>query len=585
MHTRCPTIALVALCAACFFAGSILTRTIQAFEEHSPITRSMVEQAEHLLGLRFSNDKRDTMLADLEEARQAFVQMRTVELPNGVAPAFQFNPLPPVALVPAAFQPSVSKAVLQAASAVRVQLPAVRRPASRDSLAFFSITQLAALIKSRQLTSVELTTLYLERLQRYDSVLHCVVTLTPELALRQARRADDELKRGKYRGLLHGIPYGLKDLFATKGYPTTWGTAPYKNQVFDSDATVVRKLEEAGAVLVAKLTLGELAMGDTWFGGMTRNPWRLEQGSSGSSAGSAAATAAGLVAFAIGTETYGSIVSPSTRCGATGLRPTFGRVSRAGSMALSWTMDKVGPICRSAEDCAIVFGALHGADSLDPTTRNAPYTYSSAMSLKGVRIGYVQSLFENDKGNTSTDSAALKVIQALCAKQGATLVPIELPTTLPQYKGLSLSSLDFIIGAEASAAFDELTRSGRDSQMVRQTRAAWPNIFRAARFIPATEYIQANRIRARLQADMARLMDSVDCYIVPSLEGDNTLLTNLTGHPCVVVPNGFHASGRWSGTPVSICFVGRLFDEGRLLAVARHFQEATRFHRQYPVLQ
>lgn len=574
MRTIISIASVLALCMACFLAGSLLTSTSHALEERPSITRSVVESAEKLFGLSFTDAKRDTMLADLDEARQAFAEMRAVQLPNEIPPAFQFNPLPQSERLPANFQSNFQSSFTN-----------VMMPASRDSLAFFSVGQLAALIKSRKITSVELTTLYLERLKKYDSVLHCVVTLTPELALEQARRADDEIKRGKYRGLLHGIPYGLKDLFATKKYPTTWGSAPYKEQAINTDATVVRKLEEAGAVLVAKLTLGELAMGDTWFGGLTRNPWRLEQGSSGSSAGSAAATAAGLVAFAIGTETYGSIVSPATRCGVTGLRPTFGRVSRAGGMALSWTMDKVGPICRTVEDCALVFNAIQGADPLDPTTVSASYVYAPTMSLKGLKIGYLKSLFENDKGNTTSDSAALKAMRELCAKQGATLVPIELPTTEPQYKGFNLSSLDFIIGAEASAAFDELTRSGRDSMMARQTRGSWPNIFRAARFIPATEYIQANRIRTRLQSDMATLMKSVDCYIAPALEGDNTLLTNLTGHPCVVVPNGLRTSGQLAGTPVSICFIGRLFDEGRLLAVAKAYQDATGFHLMRPAMR
>jgi Asp-tRNA(Asn)/Glu-tRNA(Gln) amidotransferase A subunit family amidase len=340
----------------------------------------------------------------------------------------------------------------------------------------------------------------------------------------------------------------------------------------EADAAVIQRMDSAGAVLLVKLTLGELAMGDTWFGGMTRNPWKLDQGSSGSSAGSAAATAAGLVPFAIGTETYGSIVSPSTRCGTTGLRPTFGRVSRVGAMALSWTMDKIGPICRSVEDCAIVLNALRGRDPLDATTAlNPPFNYSPNLDLKRLRIGYIKSVFHNDKGNTASDSAVLESFRKL----GANLVPIE----LPQYAGLDINSLDFIIGAEASAAFDDLTRSGRDSMMARQTRFAWPNIFRTARFIPATEYIQANRIRMKLMNDMATLMKTVDVYIAPSFEGSNLLLTNLTGHPCVVVPNGFR-----EGVPISITFCGKLYDEATVLAVAKKFQDATDFHKQHPKL-
>jgi Asp-tRNA(Asn)/Glu-tRNA(Gln) amidotransferase A subunit family amidase len=411
--------------------------------------------------------------------------------------------------------------------------------------------------------------MYLNRLKKYGPGLHCVVTLTENLALEQARRADREIAEGKYRGPLHGIPYGAKDLLATKGITTTWGSVPYRSQVPGDDATVIKRLADAGAVLVAKLSMGELAWGDVWFGGMTRNPWDTTKGSSGSSAGSASATSAGLVGFSIGTETWGSIVSPSTVCGTTGLRPTYGRVSRKGAMALSWSMDKIGPICRSVEDCAIVFHAIEGADSLDQSLIDAPFVYDGNVDIGALRIGYIASAFDSVKDNRANNDTVFAVLKSL----GAKLVPVE----LPHYPTEDIS---FILNAEAGAAFDELTRSGRDDQMVRQIKNAWPNVFRVARFIPAVEYIQANRIRWKIIQDMARMMDQVDVYVAPAFEGDNSLLTNLTGHPCVVLPNGFTKKG----TPTSITFMGQLFDEGRLLAVAKKFQDATSWHLKHPPL-
>ena len=331
---------------------------------------------------------------------------------------------------------------------------------------------------------------------------------------------------------MHGIPYGAKDLLAKKGYKTTWGAMPFKNQIIDQDATVIKKLNEAGAVLVAKLTMGALAWGDVWYGEKTRNPWDPEQGSSGSSAGSASATAAGLVPFAIGTETWGSIVSPSTRCGTTGLRPTFGRVSRAGAMALSWSMDKIGPICRSVEDCAIVFNAIYGPDGLDQSVQNYPFRYDSKTAINELRVGYIKSAFEQEYDNKVQDLASLDKLRDL----GIELVPLELPK-------LPISAMSFILRAEAAAAFDELTRSNKDDELVRQISNAWPNVFRLSRFIPAVEYIQANRLRYLVIQEMKKITDQVDIYVTPSFEGDNLLLTNLTGHPCVVLPNGFNDQG------------------------------------------
>ena len=380
-----------------------------------------------------------------------------------------------------------------------------------------------------------------------------------------AKRADDEIAHGKYRGPLHGMPYGAKDLLAVTGTRTSWGAMPYKDQEIDDTATVIRKLDEAGAVLIVKTTLGALAWGDVWYGGMTRNPWNTEQGSSGSSAGSASATAAGLVPFAIGTETWGSIVSPSTVCGTTGLRPTFGRVSRAGAMALSWSMDKIGPICRSVEDCAIVFDAIRGADGIDPAVADGPFAYRPAVKLSSLRIGYVASLFEEDYPNKERDNATLDKLREL----GAKLEPIELPA-------IDVTPLACILSAEAAAAFDDLTRSNRDDLMVRQIRNAWPNTFRAARFIPAVEYIQANRIRTRVMREMEKL--PVDVYLTPSFGGDNLLLTNLTGQPCVVLPNGFDEKNE----PTSITFMGRLYGDATVLAVAKAYQDATGFNRKHP---
>jgi Asp-tRNA(Asn)/Glu-tRNA(Gln) amidotransferase A subunit family amidase len=522
------------------------------------ITRADVSAAEKLMDLGFSDAQNDSMLDGLRDQRANYRGLRTVSLPNNVPPALHLDILPrgftfETVRTPFAVEPA----------------PNVKRPANLEDAAFYSLRQLAALIRSRQVTSTELTNMYISRLKKYDPKLFCVVTLTEDLALRQAKKADEEIAAGRYRGLLHGIPYVVKDLLSTKGIPTTWGSVPYMDQMLDEDATVVRKLEEAGAVLVAKTSVGELAWGDVWFGGMTRNPWDLTQGSSGSSAGSAAATAAGLTGFSIGSETWGSIVSPSTRCGTSGLRPTYGRVSRTGAMALSWSMDKIGPICRTIEDCAIVLNAIKGSDGLDQTVIEAPFNYTGDVSLKGLRIGYVKSEFDSAKVNKVNDDSTLAVLQRL----GATMVPISLPA-------YPINDLSIILNAEAAAAFDDLTRSGKDGLMIRQIKDAWPNVFRLSRFIPAVEYIQANRVRTLVIQRMAEIMNSVDLFVAPSNEGDSSLLTNLTGHPCVVVPNGWTVKG----TPTSITFIGRLFDEGKLVGAAVTYQEATTFHLSHPKL-
>jgi Asp-tRNA(Asn)/Glu-tRNA(Gln) amidotransferase A subunit family amidase len=520
-----------------------------------------VEYAEKLVGLNLEYKERKQMLEDLDGLKRSYEQIRQVPLPNSVPPALQFSP-----------QLSAEKPAAASKRMTPLRLPAAVMPADRSDLAFYSLTQLAALIRARKITSTELTRFYLDRLKTYGPHLQCVVTLTEELALQQAGRADREIAAGRWRGPLHGIPWGAKDLLATKGIRTTWGAAPYKDRIFDEDATVVKKLEEAGAVLVAKLSLGELAWGDVWFNGQTRNPWNLEQGSNGSSAGSASAVAAGLVGFALGSETWGSIISPSTRCGTSGLRPTFGQVSRNGAMALAWSMDKIGPICRTAEDCALVFDAIRGPDGLDLTVTNHPFNWNPALDLKSIRVGFYEKAFEKEKDSRSkqNDLGVLDVLRSL----GVNLEPVDMPR-------LPIEPLSLILSAEAAAAFDDLTRGNADDLLVRQVRDAWPNVFRQARFIPAVEYIQANRIRTLLMRDMADRLKAVDVFVTPSFGGDVLLLTNLTGHPAVVVPDGFDEKG----TPTSISFVGNLYQEAKTVRLAKAFQEATDFHLQHPPLE
>lgn len=522
------------------------------------ITKNMIAQAEKLAGLEFTDAERELMLDDVNQTLAAFEKLRTVPIPNEVHPALLFDPLLPGASLPPAGGPSR-----------RSRRPELEVPANPAELPFLPVTQLAELIRSRKVSSMDLTRVYLDRLTQHCGKLECLVTLTEELALKQANRADEELARGTYRGPLHGIPWGAKDLLAEDQYRTTWGAVPYREQVIDYDATVVRRLEEAGAVLAAKLTLGALAWGDVWFGGTTRNPWNTVEGSSGSSAGPASATTAGLVGFSIGSETLGSIVSPSTRCGATGLRPTFGRVSRYGAMALSWSMDKLGPICRSVEDCALVFQAILGADGKDPAARDVPFSWNPDLRLSELRLGYYRSAFEADYDWRPFDNAALEVLRDL----GANLIPIEIPA-----RDYPLDALRLILNVEAAAAFDELTRSNRDDLLVRQIENAWPNVFRQSRLIPAVEYVQANRIRTMLMAAMQGVMDGIDAFVTPSFGHGVLLLTNLTGHPAVTLPNGFQTDG----TPVSLSFVGRLYEEDKLLAVAKAYQDATGFHLHHP---
>jgi len=540
--------------------GTLLPGVLWAqIQQEQRITKEMIAQAEAIAGLSFTDEQREELVRGLNSTAQGYARLREYPLPNSVSPALLFDPQPPGVPLPA------GRGSFRKSRAENVQ-----RPADLEEVAFWPVTRLSELVRTRQVTATELTRLYLDRLKRHGPTLQCVVNLTEERALRQAAQADAEIAAGRYRGPLHGIPWGAKDLLATKGYPTTWGAAPFRDQVIDEDATVVRRLDEAGAILVVKLTVGALAMGDQWFGGQTKNPWKLDQGSSGSSAGSAAATVAGLVGFSIGTETLGSIVSPSTRCGATGLRPTFGRVSRHGAMALAWSMDKIGPICRSVEDCALVFHAIHGPDGRDPTVRDVPFDWDAERPLREIRVGYLRSAFERQEDDErSTRAFDLAALDVLRNRLGLDLIPFELP------EGFPLASLRIILNAESAAAFDELTRSGRVDEI---ERSSWPRSFRQARFIPAVEYIQANRIRADLIRRMHEAMSGIDVFVTPSFAQDVLLLTNLTGHPTVVVPSGF----REDGTPVSLSFVGKLWGEAEALRVAMAYQEATQFHLRRP---
>jgi Asp-tRNA(Asn)/Glu-tRNA(Gln) amidotransferase A subunit family amidase len=511
-----------------------------------------------LIGIELTDAQEAMALPGVNRARAGYDTLRKIEVPLDTEPATAFHP----ALPGKKFN----------ARRVKFQLGKQEIPAykSVEDVAFFSATQLAELIRTRRVSPVELTRMYIARLKRYGPKLNCTVTLTEELALKQAEQAENEIKRGKYRGPLHGIPWGAKDLFATKGIPTTWGAEPYRNQVIDYDATVVERLREAGAVLVAKLSMGALAQGGRWFGGMTRNPWQVEEdktGSSGSSAGPAAATAAGLVGFSIGTETLGSIVSPSSRCGVAGLRPTYGRVSRYGAMGLSWTMDKIGPICRGVEDCAAALSAIYGPDERDITVGDAPFNWSPDAQLAKMRIGYLKNEFE--QGNDKQKALYKEALDVLTAA-GAKLEPIELPQ-------FSAQSLRVILVAEAAAAFDDLTRNGGINQLSGQEPNDWPNTFRTARFIPAVEYIRAQRARTLLMREMDKLMSNWDVFVSPAPGSASLLITNLTGHPAVCVPCGFI-----DNLPRSIMFTGGLYDEASPLRVALAYERATKWHTMQP---
>ncbi len=525
--------------------------------ERNLLDTTKIRAALEVIGLDFTGDEISQMARGVSQSKSSYSAIREFAVDNSVSPSLIFNPLPGEFTVP---DPNPVN---------DWHLPKfIELPGNKTDIAFLSIPELAYLIKNRKISSLELTTIYLDRLKAFSDSLYCVVNLTEELALLTARKMDQELAEGKYRGPLHGIPYGVKDLIAVKAYPTTWGAMPFKDQMINENSAVIQKLEEAGAVLIAKLSNGALAMGDVWFGGTTRNPWNTEDGSSGSSAGPAAATSAGLVAFSIGTETLGSIVSPSTRCGVTGLRPTYGRVSKYGTMALSWSMDKIGPICRNAIDCAIVLDYIRGSDKRDPSTLDGGFTYPESINFKKLRIGYLDELFNKKYFFHDNDSVALNLIRKL----GAELIPVTLPDNFP------INALRIILSAEAAAAFDQLTLSNLDTLLVNQGSWAWPNTFRTSRLIPAVEYIQANRIRSLLIEKMQIIMQDYDLIIAPTSGGNQLTLTNLTGHPSLLLPTGFDKEAN----PTSITLIGPLFSEGILCAFGELYQKNASHHQQRP---
>ncbi len=544
-------------------------------QEAPKITKAMIDNAATIAGVHISDEYKEMMLENLNDALKDYDAVHALKLQNNVAPAVVFDPILPGMKINAPVGPPKLGPA-----------PSVETPKNIEDVAFYTVRQLAELVRTKRVSSVALTEMYLERLKRYDPVLKFVVTLTDQRAMSQAREADKEIAAGKYRGPLHGLPWGAKDLLAVKDYRTTWGAGGFEDQRIDVNATVVDRLDRAGAVLVAKLTLGALAMGDVWFGGTTKNPWKTDQGSSGSSAGSASATAAGCVAFAIGTETLGSISSPSTRCGTTGLRPTFGRVPRTGAMALCWTMDKIGPICRAVEDCAIVLEAINGPDKKDASVQNVPFAWNGTSDIKKLRIGYLKDAFDDEPKAQADDDENKKrarerrleqkkfddaAIDVLKSKLGLNLIPVKMPD-------FPYEHLLPILSAEAAAAFDELTRSGRDKLLTAQGKNDWPNSFRSARFIPAVEYINANRARTLGMEQMAKLFETVDVIVAPTFGSTQLVATNFTGHPALILPNGF----RTDGTPTSLTFLGNLYREDQLCAVAKAYQDATKWNKRHP---
>ncbi|MHC4768138.1 MAG: amidase [Planctomycetota bacterium] len=512
------------------------SHTPRADDDEPPITRATIAEAEKLAAVEFTDEERALILEGLEDQLTRYRRRQSVELTNDLAPATVFDPRLP------------GTSVEQANRVVPSSADPGPLPLGDRDIAYAPVTALSAWIQRRELTSTRLTEIYLDRLRRHGPQLECVVTLTEKSALDRARRADIEIAAGRVRSRLHGIPWGAKDLFDTAGVRTTWGARPYRDRVPERDAAVVRRLDEAGAVLVGKLTLGALAYGDIWFGGRTNNPWKLDQGSRGSSAGSAAGTAAGLVGFALGTETYGSIVSPCMRCGTTGLRPTFGRVARTGAMALCWSLDKIGPICRTVEDCALVLAHINGADPGDPSSIDVPFEFDATQSVARLRVGYAPKWFDGQRV-TDVERRALDAARGT----GVNLVEIELPDW-------PYDTLMTILRVEAAAAFEELTLSDRDDELKWQAPQAWPNFFRQARFAPGIEYVQAQRFRRQVMEMMATKLADVDAIISPSFAGSLLMITNHTGHPSLTLRCGF----REDGTPRGITLWGRLFDEGTL---------------------
>ena len=542
--------------AAAGVGSALLPGALAAVAQDAEVvTIEMLRSAQQIAGVSFTIDEQRRLLEKLNGPRgyaAGFARLRATDL-GDTPPAFVFNPVLPGKTLPTERRP------------MRRQPIDAVLPRSDEDLAFLPVTRLSRLIESRRITSTDLTTLYLARLKRYDAQLHCVVTLTEELALRQARQADEEIAAGRYRGPLHGIPWGAKDLLAVRGTRTTWGMTPFKDRVIDVDATVYSRLTQAGAVLVAKLSTGALAVTAQWFGGLTRNPWNTQQDAAGSSAGPGSATAAGLVGFSIGTDTGGSIIAPSTRNGCSGLRPTFGRVSRYGAMTLAWTQDTIGPICRAAEDCALVLDAIYGPDGRDNNILDVPFNWDAAADVTRLRVGHLRAADDGrDADARRNDDETLRVIRSL----GVTVVPFALPE-------VPIEAIDFIRYAETSAAFDQVTRAGlltAVEQGPEQSRR--PDEIRAGHFIPAVEFIQANRLRMRVMQELDAALGDLDLFI-----GSNQLLTNRTGHPVVSVPNGFA-----NGSPTALHLTGKLFGDPEILLLAHAFQAKTDFHLRHPRL-
>lgn len=531
------------------------------------ITKEMLAAAENISGVHFTDAQRNMMLEWVNDNSDLYAQLHELAIDISVPPALQFNPVLP------GMKFNTENLPIQISS-----VSGIKRPSDLNRLAFFSIIQLAYLIRTKQVSSAELTTMYLGRLKQFDPQLKCVVTLTEELAMEQATLADEEIAKGNYRGLLHGIPYGVKDLFSTKKYPTTWGAPIYKDRVIDEDATVVKRLQQVGAVLVAKLSTGELAHADIWFGGQTKNPWEITSGSGGSSAGPASAVAAGLVPFAIGTETGGSIIEPAITCGVTALRPTFGRVSRYGVMPGAWSYDKVGPMCRSVEDCAVVLDAIHGKDDSDMSLADLPFNWNANADIKQIRVGYLKAAFDEQHAmpeENTNDFAALKKFSEL----GFDLKVV----ALPDYPILAVTMLCWY--GEVGSVWDDLIRSGDDKLLTRQDPDHIGNLVRMTRTVPAVDMVTASRARMLIMQATAKIFEEVDVYIAPFSSTEtppvanlNILLTNLTGLPAVAVPNGFTDKGM----PTGITFIGKLYGEANLLSIAKAYQDSTNFHLKHP---
>jgi Asp-tRNA(Asn)/Glu-tRNA(Gln) amidotransferase A subunit family amidase len=545
------------------FTTLLLSFSLLVSAQDTSIQKKDLISASKLFDFSFTTKEIDTLYSDVIDNLANYKAMHRLPLANSVPLSMWQTPV-----VPGMHFNTVQKPIPWKLDNT------VQLPTNKNDLAFYTLEQLASLIKNKKISSLALTQFFIDRIKKWGDTLQCVISIQEDIAYAEAKKADAELAQGKYRGLLHGIPYGLKDLFAVKGTKTTWGAAPYQNQTIEEDAFVYMKLREAGAVLVAKFTLGALAMGDYWFGGRTKNPWNLNYGSSGSSAGSTSATVAGLVPFAIGTETWGSIVSPSTTCGATGLRPTFGSISRSGAMALSYSLDKVGPICRSAADAAIVFNYIHGTDGKDGSAVNMPFNYTPNKDIKKLKIGYAKNYFDKIKDTSRNEFKVLEEFKKL----GVQLIPVNFPDS-----GVyNFNIMDVVIGVECAAQFDEMTRMNIDDALTRQTKNDWPNSFRTARFVPAVEYINAQRHRYTLMQKVNEVMQQYDVIICPSRgDGNQSAITNLTGNPVVCVPTGFD---KRSNLPTGISFVGNLYDEATILSIAQAYQKATNWDETHPTL-